>query len=142
MHLHSLADGRTRTIASYDYAHIGTPRVSDDYVAWTVREPCDASGTPPRDVGTGAFLFGIENEVTRQLTGYPEPDVLLDGKTAVVHEGCWLPRIGPLQLSSTERPPCSHASLPIPSHSQCQFWNHPGVQIQREHRLNRDVAKR
>ena len=91
VHLHSLADGRTRKIASYDNAHIGTPRVSDDYVAWTVREPCDTSGTPPGDVGTGAFLFGMETEVTQQLTGYPEPDVLLDGKTAVVHEGCWFP---------------------------------------------------
>ena len=91
VHLHSLADGRTRIIASYDNAHIGTPRVSADYVAWTVRVACDTSGTPPADMGTGAFLFGIESEVIQQLTGYPEPDVLLDRKTAVVHEGCWFP---------------------------------------------------
>ena len=91
VHLHSLPDGRTRIVASYDHAHIGTPKVSGDHVAWTVREPCDTSMTPPMDMGTGAFVYGIGSEVTQQLTGYPEPDVLLDGKTAVVHEGCWLP---------------------------------------------------
>ena len=91
LHLHSLADGRTRTIASYDYANIGTPRVSEEYVLWTVREACDASRTSPRDMGTGAFVYGIEDGDSRQLTGYSEPDVLLDGKTAVIHEGCWFP---------------------------------------------------
>ena len=76
-------------MASYQQAHIGTPKVSDDHVAWTVREACDTSMTPPTDVGTGAFVYGIESEDSQQLTEYSEPDVLLNRKTAVVHEGCW-----------------------------------------------------
>lgn len=91
LHLHSLANGRTRTIVSLKQGNIGTPAVSADYVAWTVREPCDVVWTPPQEIGTGAFTYSIEYGTTEQLSQFAEPDVLLDGKTALVHEGCWLP---------------------------------------------------
>ena len=91
LNLHALTDGRTRTIASFDHGNIGRPMVSDHYVAWTVREPCDVVWIPPRDMGTGAFAYSIANGTTRQLSDHPEPDVLLDNKAVVVHEGCWFP---------------------------------------------------
>ena len=91
LHFHSLANRRTRTIVSLDHGNIGRPIVSDEYVVWTVSEPCDVVWIPPRDVGTGAFAYNIANGTTQQLSEFAEPDVLLDGKATVVHEGCWLP---------------------------------------------------
>ena len=91
IHLYSLHDGREREVASLDLGSMGNPLVSDEYVAWTVREACDVIWIPPRDMGTGAFVYSIKNGTTQQLTDFPAPDVLLDGRTAVIHESCWLP---------------------------------------------------
>ena len=91
LHLHSLADGRTHTIVSLEHGNIGRPMVSDEYVSWTVRDPCDVVWIPPRDTETGAFVYSIADGTSRQLSEFAEPDILLDGKTAVVHEGCWFP---------------------------------------------------
>ena len=91
LNLHSLTDGRTRTIVSLEQGNIGSPMVSDHYVAWTVREPCDVVWTPPRDIGTGAFVYDIEDGTTQRLSHHAEPDVLLDEKNVVDHEGCWFP---------------------------------------------------
>ena len=91
VHLHSLHDRRERIVATLDNGNIGSPLVSDEYVAWTVTEPCDVVVTPPRDTGTGAFVYDIGKGMTHRLTDYGEPDILLDGKVALVHEGCWFP---------------------------------------------------
>ena len=91
VYLRSLHDGRERIVATLDNGNMGSPLVSDEYVAWTVTEPCDTSWFPPRDMGTGAFVYDIGKGMTHRLTDYGEPDILLDGKVALVHEGCWFP---------------------------------------------------
>ena len=86
--LHDLDTGLDETLASTPRIGIYPPSVSASHVVWTVTRACDVVIVPTPNVNTGAFAYNLDTRTTAQLTNYVEPQALLDGNVAIIHEGC------------------------------------------------------
>lgn len=87
VYLLDLETGLEREISNMGYRHGGQPLVSDRYVVWSVRWPCDVrSNIEPKN--TGLYVYELETNATTQISNYVEPKALIDESTVIVTEGC------------------------------------------------------
>ena len=66
-----------------------SPMISEDYVVWTVAEPCDVLGIPPGKVHNGVYAYRLKTGEVRQLSNYVEPMVMLYANVALIAELCF-----------------------------------------------------